>query len=76
MRPGVKKFVIFRMSYQVWKLSKKLGYNPVFGDDGLILMSQKKGIRRDRNKDKTIYSKEYQTEKGFVVVYKNKSKNN
>lgn len=68
--------MIFRQSYKVWEQSCAVGHNVVIGDDNLILKAQKEGVRKDRTKDKKIYTKEYKFEKGMILIYKNKSEKN
>ena len=48
----------------------------MIGDDDLVIKAQREGKRRDRTKDKLIYSKDMHLEdnKGFIIVYKNKTK--
>ena len=49
----------------------------MIGDDELVIKAQREGRRIDRTKDKLIYSKDLHLEdnKGFIMVYKNKTKN-
>ena len=56
-------------------ISKQKGYNCVIGDDELVIKAQREGKRIDRTKDKLIYSKDMKLEdnKGFIMVYKNKT---
>ena len=76
VKPGCVKTIIFRQSYENMVISKKQGYNCVTGDDELVIKAQREGKRRDRTKNKLIYSKDmhFEDNKGFIIVYKNKTK--
>ena len=76
VKPGCVKTIIFRQSYENMVISKQQGYNCVIGDEELVIKAQREGKRKDRTKDKLIYSKDMHLEnnKGFIIVYKNKTK--
>lgn len=73
VRPNCTENVIIRQPYKMWQETEKLGFPAVIGDDNEILQAQREGERRDRTKDKSIYSKELKLDNGYIVVYKNKS---